>query len=343
MKEKRDEFYPELTASELLMRIRDNRYDYVVSFTEVIRTLFVGIAAEYVTELSIPVKERMVLLFYFQKASIYDHSSFSDISNRLGFSRSSVISAVNALAEKGFIIRVGEGNQKFTDLSPTFRKILQFKRCYSLSEEKLIKMLDVYRYLQEKEGREASDALVDFLGVMFSEQGYEYNGYAGDEERKARDFVLRNFLRFCLLRGFRAEKLTGDVIRRYCEVILSTQENREKFMMDVFALPKEKLSWEEGLKAFEQRRIFNDGGTIQKMVLSVVAEVDYIASSSRKVEDHLLKKEEVFFKQVEMVYKLRLKGSSLYERIGELAALLKVVEKKLDEVFKRFERELTML
>jgi len=79
------------------------------------------------------------------------------------------------------------------------------------------------------------------------------------------------------------------------------------------------------------------------MVLSVVAEVDYIASSSRKVEDHLLKKEEVFFKQVEMVYKLRLKGSSLYERIGELAALLKVVEKKLDEVFKRFERELTML
>jgi len=204
-------------------------------------------------------------------------------------------------------------------------------------------MLDVYRYLQEKEGREASDALVDFLGVMFSEQGYEYNGYAGDEERKARDFVLRNFLRFCLLHGFRAEKLTGDVIRRYCDVILSTQENREKFMLDIFALSKEKLSWEDGLKAFEQRRIFNDDGVIQKTVLSVVAEVDYIASSTRKVEDHLLKKDEAFFQQVEMVYKLHLKGSSLYEKIGVFAALLKVDEKKLDEVFKRFERELTML
>jgi len=340
---KKDEYYPELTASELLMRIKDNRYNYVVSFTEVIRTLFVGIAAEYITELSIPVKERMVLLFYFQKASVYDHSSFTTISNRLGFSRSSVISAVNALADKGFINRVGEGNQKYTDLTPTFRKILRFKRCYSLSEEKLIKMLDVYRYLQEKGVREASDALVDFLGVMFSQQGYEYNGYAGDEERKARDFVLRNFLRFCLLHGFRAEKLTGDVIRRYCDVILSTQENREKFMLDIFALSKEKLSWEDGLKAFEQRRIFNDDGVIQKTVLSVVAEVDYIASSTRKVEDHLLKKDEAFFQQVEMVYKLHLKGSSLYEKIGVFAALLKVDEKKLDEVFKRFERELTML
>jgi len=339
---KREEFYPELTPSELLMRVKDNRSDYVVSFTEVIRTLFVGIAAEYITELSIPVKERMVLLFYFQKASVYDHSSFTAISNRLGFSRSSVISAVNALADKGFINRIGEGNQKYTDLTPTFRKILRFKRCYSLSEEKLIKMLDVYGYLQEKEDREASEAFVDFLGVMFSQQGYEYNGYAGDNERRATDFVLRNFLRFCLLRGFKSEKLTADVIRQYGEIILSTQENREKFMMDIFALPKEKLSWKEGLKAYEQQRIFNDGGAVQEIVFSVVAEIDYMGSS-KKVEDLLLKKEEAFFQQVEMVYKLRLKGSSLYEKVGELAGLIRTSEKKLDEMFKRFERELTML
>jgi hypothetical protein len=40
---------------------------------------------------------------------------------------------------------------------------------------------------------------------------------------------------------------------------------------------------------------------------------------------------------------LTLEGETGYEKVGELATLLRNTEKQLDEVFKRFERELTVL
>ncbi|HPR74460.1 MAG TPA: hypothetical protein PLX41_12465 [Bacteroidales bacterium] len=346
MGQSKKEYYPELTTEELFMKLIDEERgeEAIISITEVVRTLFTGIAAEYVTGLNIPTSQRVLLMHYLSAGKLYNDSTLPELAATLGISRNTLHTAAQGLEAQGLIKRTDHGAGKVTDLTPILTKILRYKRAYSLTEDKLIKMLDGYKYIQYKqEDRPMSDrieVLTDFLLTMFNRDGY--SGHDDKEShRLARDFRARNFLRFCLLRGFDPRKLTHTLIHNYLEIILSTNEDYEKLVMGIILTKAKK--WKDGIKAYEQQTIFIDK-TILTRTLVDIDSLNWLrkASDIAYIRNRLADEDTLFFERASLTYGITFTSAGKFDRVSELGSLLWETEQNLDEVFRRFLRELSL-
>lgn len=352
---KKGRYYPEWTTEDLIMKLKDEKRgeEAIISITEVVRTLFTGITAEYVSGLNIPTSQRVLLMHYVSAGKLYNEATLPELAAILGISRNTLHTAAQGLEALGLIKRTDHGAGKLTDITPILKKILRYKRCYSLTESHLVKMLDGYKYIQYKQEdrpmSESIEVLTDFMMVLFDRQGY--SGYDSEEHHLARDYRVRNFLRFCLLRGFDPKKLTHELIREYIEIILSTQENYEHLIMKII-LTKAK-TWKDGIKAYEQRTMFADetivknmlnDETIVKNTLTDVENLSWLrkAPDVASVRNKLVSEEDNFFVRVETNYGIIFSSSGKFDRVSELGEILWNAEQKLDEVFRRFMRELSL-
>ena len=196
---------------------------------------------------------------------------------------------------------------------------------------------------------ESIEVLTDFLMVLFDRQGY--SGYDSEEHHLAKDYRVRNFLRFCLLRGFDPKKLTHTLIREYVEIILSTQENYEQLVMKII-LTKGK-TWKDGIKAYEQRTMFAEEIIVKNIlndetiVKNTVIDIDSLnwlrkAPDVAYVRNRLANADDNFFTRAETNYGIIFSSSGKFDRVSELGEILWNTEQKLDEVFRRFIRELSL-
>lgn len=345
MGDNKKEFHPEWTTEELFMNLKDEKRggEAVISITEVVRTLFTGIAAEYVTGLNISTSQRVLLMHYVTAGKLYNDTTLPELAATLGISRNTLHTAAQGLEALDLIKRTDRGAGKQTDITPILKKILRYKRAYSLTEDKLIKMLDGYKYIQYKqEDRPMSDrieVLTDFLMAMFDRQGY--SGYDTGDHQMIKDTRVRNFLRFCLLRGFDPRKLTHTLIQEYIEIILSTQENYEKLVMGVRLMGTG--TWKDGIKAYEQQTMFSDK-TIMNRTLVDIDSLNWLrkAPDVAYVRNRLANADDNFFERASTNYRITFTSSGKFDRITELGSLLWETEQKLNEVFKRFMRELSL-
>ena len=331
-----------LSSDEFQLEIKDNDHDYTIDIVEIIRTLFRGIALDYVVELPISMKERLVMLFFLKEGSLHNDASLTELTNRLDISRGAVVNALKALEERGFIRRTGNRKGKSTDITPIFKRILQFKRAYTLSEEKLIALLDVMQYLNDRQLQDNMKPFNEFLALLFNTKGKEQRGKLKDD-RWARDVVLKDFLRLCLLKGLKATNLTATLIREYAQIALSSIENRESLIMVIFSLPGKEATWETGLEAYREQSRRSYLPEIKESVLDLIRHLGEIHRNPEKLEDRLMAEKDWFFDELHTVFGFDYQHQSRYEKIGYVAEKMRGIENDLETISKRFFRDLTVV